>query len=293
MSTEKQIFMERMPMYTNGKVQCINGLVTDKIARDAKHVGASAHPYFIRLFSAMRPGMTLMDCWRIWDQIVDWYELHQWLSRSTFNPGPDECWRVRGIFYHMENGKVQSYQGTPRSTVYVGRAIHAFDRVKVGMSLEDVRIILTSAPTYKKLKTVHDFDPPVTATSLSHERQCKRPTPKERLEFLSTHNYMLNIFYPHDDVQLWPEQVQVVLYALTRIWDDKERTQLNQEFKNDTNSYFAFGYKCIRSSAFYKDRLYLHGKFKPSRLRVTRDCCIEVDFNVCKEMKTDADFAGG
>ena len=135
-------------------------------------------------------------------------------------------------------------------------------------------ILIEGMDVYKYHGKNNKKDKPVSETSSgTYDRSICPP-------LLSTTHVDVNVLFPDNNRYMYPDQVQVVLFALTKVWSDSRRIKVNPDVKKYTKTYVKFAYGQMLTNKYIKDNPKVYESLKPKAMRVTKDCCIEIDFEV-------------
>lgn len=295
MAVNYEIFREQFPKYQLNGLACKDGVVQHVDEDELTTIGKSADEVYYRLWRRLKVGMTLDECFVIWEDLCDQiWEYSRWHSFLEWTPSPKEWWTgTDGRPYHVKNGVVcrlgfEEERFHSPCNVSAGKV---FEFLQPGMSLERAREFLsTNTRGAKRWRRIYEFKPvtrhqqrevkPVTATTKSgYDR--KRCPP-----LISTTQVDVRILYPENDrLHTRPDQVQVVLYALTGVWEmcADGYKRISPQVKQHVNDYFRFARRQMLTNKELRMDKELLSQLKPRALRVTCDCCIECDFDVRRE----------
>ncbi len=287
MLPDKDSFYENFPKFTFEGLQCVDGVVTSNVKKDAKLLSLQSPDAFIKLYSRIREGWTIDQCWELWCDVGSSWTLDKWGYWRDWNPPPTTWWcqPTSGQRLHIRNGKVERMAGgSDGARVIPDRQFsRQFKHLEPGVTLEQARVYLSEG-SYRSnsCKQIYYFKPktrrkdaPMTRTRMDRETRSAKLPP-----FLSTGYADVRIFHKGGSVEAPVDYVQVCLFALTRIWTDGSRTHVRQEVKENVDAYFTYAWKCLCGNLFFRQHPDYLKRFKPGRMRVTKDCCVEVDFNV-------------
>lgn len=296
MSDSYENFRAQFPKYQLNGLACKDGVVQRVDEDELTVIGKSADVVYYRFWGKLKEGMTLDECYDVWNRVCcSIYEYNQWHHYLHWNPSPMDWWQgPDGKLYHIKNGTVCALGlGEDRARVPCNTGNKcAFEFLQPGMSLQHVRDILSvSLRGAKRWKRIYEFCPttkhrqPDTPTrvkstaSSGYNRDACPP-------LISTTQVDVRILYPENDVlRVRPDQVQVILYALTSVWEKGKDgyKYVSPEVKKRVNDYFKFAKRQMVTCKELRENKDLLNRLTPKALRVTRDCCIECDFGVRRE----------
>lgn len=278
MFPDYDIFKHEFPKYTDGYVQCVDGVV--KRIDGGRLISVSADQEFFSFFSRIREGDTIQECWLVWRELLRNSKSRAWLIFDVKELPANSAWITKdGEPRRLYNGFVTRGHSSDGMRLDMSRPIKlALNKIPIGASAEEALERIRSAQGYKRYERLRDFHPSTRTVTKSATLTLmdNKVTP----EFLSTHLHDVRVFYPGDDHNKRPDGFQVVMYALTRIWDDPARKRLSPRFKSNTQDYFNMAKKFLLRSDYIQRHKDILPHIEFGRMRVTYDCCIEVDFTV-------------
>ncbi len=287
MLPDKDSFYKKFPMYTDGNLQLVHGRTTRDVKSDAKLIAYTSPEAFFQFFGGLVEGMTLDECWVEWCEAASSKALDRWEDWLKWDPSPKEWWvqPFTGQRLHIRNGVVETTTvDDPRMRVPNSRSFYKqFKDVVPGMKLAEVQQLVADGSSHgKACRSIYFFEPrvrrincPVTNTQKERGQILGGLPP-----YLSTNKGDVRIFRVNNAADGRIDLVQVCLYALTKIWADSARTCVDKHVKERARDYFQYAHECIRLDPFFREHPEYLQRLKPGKMRVTRDCCVEVDFNV-------------
>lgn len=285
MDLQRDIFMRQAHKYTDGSLQIVNGIVSTDIKEDALRLskGTNNQPYW-EFFENLCPGMSIEDAYLEWLQVLDTEQFETFLRWRLWTPTANEWWVGCGASTMcFRDGKVRlrgtSIGGTPVKAIMRGKNI--LSAVTAGMTLDELRVTAAQG-VYggKKMEKLFQFKPTV-ATPQAQQRMTSTKVKKSELPpLLSTHFYDDRVFIGNGN----KDQIQIVLYAVSTVWVDNARTKVNPVVKACLKQYYDHAYRMLKECKYVREHPDVLDHITYGHLRVTKDCCIEVDFNISKEV---------
>lgn len=276
-------FVKGMHRYSFNGLTAVGDVIV-KTPEDCsrKVVDTSVNDFFAQFAAALRVGMTVEQAYSRFlllkerNPIIELY-----YSYFSYKPVQGEWWYTNGVQLVWSRGKVREVTGGNvrlRSTL-PDKDPTVFSEAAVGMTLPQLRsAILRSSQYDEYCRPIISFTPPISIAdkSITHAyRELETPP------MLSTGRVQVDIYYPNGEEYGMPDTVVVTLYALTRIFADKDRTKVCDEAKSCVKRYFQFAYKQMNTDQRIRN-LGIRKYCKPSRLQFTRDCCVVCEFKVVR-----------
>lgn len=293
MSLNFPIFQQQFPKYTMRGLAFVHGGVGAPERGAQLTIGKTADILYYRFFEKLRPGMSMEQCFEAWKSLVTSSAgFNQWDAYRQWYPNEQEWWYGEdGLKYHLRDERVCLLSaGAPHRAIPLSNdAPNAYKGLVDGLSLEEARAhLMQQVKGCKRWAGIYAFEPVTTSRAPKTPRVYRTEVAKntgtkgyDRSQcppLISTTLCDVRVMFPTDMQIGDPDQVEVVLYALTAIWANPERTRVNPEVKGLVNSYFEFAYRQMRTNKYIREHPTIYKRLKPRNLRVTKDCCVECDF---------------
>lgn len=297
MVTPFEVFERQFPKYCCAGVTCTDGKVCLAKANERKELGKTADEAYYHLYDKIHVGMSIHEAYEIWCSILRANPYYcKWAHYFTWSPLRREWWKgIDGERYHIVDGIVTKVADDD-PTVFDHRPLdyqqrHTLAELKEGMTLEEARdFMVKHGRGCVRWSKLYSFEPKVKASAAQSGRIRKPITETTRHgaynrdacpPLLSTTEVDVRILYPNCDDTQMPDQVQVILYALTKVWlDYPVCKRVNPEAKKNSKIYAKFAKRQMSGSKFMKRHPSVYNNTHARAMRVTRDCCIEIDFEV-------------
>lgn len=285
------IFKTQFPLYQCKGLTCDGEKVVKAQPGEKLLLSRRCDQLYYNLYSGIKEGQTIEEVFVFWSQMVQgnvgYVKWSEWLY---WHPDSSDWWfGDLGLRYHISEGVVQVAPGlrglkpAPMNSKYK----EVLAKLHEGMTLEEARtFMMANVRGGKRWTSIYNFAPPTTddpqeSADVPHNTNGDGIYTRNNCpELLSTTAVDVRVLYPQGDSSRTPDQVQVILYALTRVWDDARRTKVNPRLKETLREYFDFAYKQAKTHVYMRQHPSVYSRMKSRALRVTKDCCIEVDFDI-------------